>query len=150
MNHFIALACTRTRPSKTPLAVAMRSVERFSQTHWDTVYDGNTLLVLASHTRSACFAPYELAERGIVLGTLFSKASERIPHEYFASDEQQADSIARTAGQHLVDAFWGRYIAFICVGPRTASIVRDPTGGLPCFFHESDDAVFFFRTSMIS
>jgi asparagine synthase (glutamine-hydrolysing) len=144
MNHFIALACVRMRPTRTAAAIAIRNTERFSATHWQEQHDGDNLWILSSRVRSACFSSYVLPNHGVVVGTLFSHDFTRISVDYFETNAQQLHFAVRTAGRHIVDTLWGRYVAFISADSHTVSITRDPTGGLPCFFYESDGLMFFF------
>ncbi len=53
-------------------------------------------------------------------------------------DPSESERIAATAGQHLIERYWGRYVAVICEpgSEGGAHILRDPTGGLPCFLAE--------------
>lgn len=74
-------------------------------------------------------------DSGVVLGTLFARSeagdSTAAPSLF---GPQETASILATAGRHLLQRYWGRYVAFLHeADSRTTRIVRDPTGGLPCF-----------------
>lgn len=72
---------------------------------------------------------------GIVLGELFirtgSFSSTPAPTEF---DERESSALLESRGRLLLDTYWGRYVAVLhdSVGASTW-ILRDPTGGLPCF-----------------
>ena len=83
----------------------------------------------------ACVA-YELADRdGVVLGNLFAR-SEEGPSTPAPRRLGEADSRAMldTNGRHLIEGFWGRYVAFLHDDAARATwVLRDPSGGLPCY-----------------
>ena len=48
-------------------------------------------------------------------------------------DESRTRKITQSRGRHLVDGYWGRYIAFLHdAAAKTTWVLRDPSGGLPC------------------
>lgn len=79
---------------------------------------------------------YDLAgNTGVVLGKLFVRSSEgdstAAPTIF---GPQETAKLLATGGRHLMQSYWGRYVAFLHeTESRTTRIVRDPTGGLPCF-----------------
>ncbi len=83
----------------------------------------------------SCVA-YELAERdGVVLGNLFARSPEgvstAVPRPLGAADSR---AMLDTNGRHLIESFWGRYVAFLHdAHARATWVVRDPSGGLPCY-----------------
>jgi len=96
---------------------------------------------------------------GVVIGTLFdrtelgSKAGACV--QLFASE---AEHIIVSGGKRLIDHYWGRYVAFLySARDSTVRILRDPGGGLPCYyaslpnlqiiFSWADDARFAGLTS---
>jgi asparagine synthase (glutamine-hydrolysing) len=87
---------------------------------------------------------------GTVLGTVFhpldgAMATSTRKKVFSAAD---VESLQRTHGRSLVDLCWGRYVAFIRDrGSHTVHIVRDPTGGLPCY-HTSFAGVNVFFSSV--
>jgi asparagine synthase (glutamine-hydrolysing) len=96
----------------------------------------------------ACLA-YPLADGdGLVLGTLFARPQEGIskpaPQPLGAADSH---AVLASHGRHLIESFWGRYVAFLHDAQAGATwVLRDPTGGLPCYLlrrHEVD--IYFSR-----
>ncbi|MFZ0551043.1 MAG: asparagine synthase-related protein, partial [Steroidobacteraceae bacterium] len=72
---------------------------------------------------------------GVVLGNLFARSQEGVSTPA-AVDLGPADSraILDSNGRHLIESFWGRYVAFLHDAPaRVTWVVRDPSGGLPCY-----------------
>lgn len=69
---------------------------------------------------------------GVVFGRMFRRGFEFQSHALNEPiDPDEAERIAVTGGRHLIDCYWGRYVAVIRA--PGAAIIRDPTGGLPCF-----------------
>ncbi|WP_447725570.1 asparagine synthase-related protein [Sphingomonas koreensis] len=40
--------------------------------------------------------------------------------------------------------FWGQYVMFSLSSLGALQVLRDPSGALPCYFHEADGRLFFF------
>jgi asparagine synthase (glutamine-hydrolysing) len=74
--------------------------------------------------------------RGVVFGRVFCRGQELQPHpagEPFGPTE--SERIGATDGAHLIENCWGRYVAVVREASGQAVwVLRDPTGGLPCFF----------------
>jgi len=70
--------------------------------------------------------------RGLVLGALFQRTGPLDAVETL--DAGVSDRIVRTAGQSLIDDFWGGYLAFVLEADGAGvHVLRDPSGGTPCF-----------------
>jgi len=83
----------------------------------------------------AC-AAYILAEGGgVVLGNLFARSQEGVSTAApLALSEAESRAMQDTDGRHLIESYWGRYVAFLHDAQARASwVVRDPSGGLPCY-----------------
>ena len=96
------------------------------------------------HTPTDASRACALSEnKGVVLGTLFRgfDACGRRAADHFT--EPESERIVASGGSELIDKYWGRYVAFL----RNAGkvwILRDPTGGLPCYrLVERGVSVFF-------
>lgn len=88
---------------------------------------------------------YSLGSHGVVLGKLF----RRTPHDQFARPEdagaiEDPERLSESGGRALIQDYWGRYVAFLRSSSRTATLVRDPSGSLPCYVmpHEGVHIVF--------
>lgn len=73
---------------------------------------------------------------GVLLGTVFEPCTEQaesaLPRKSFSAAESQ--HIVADGCRSLVTACWGRYVAFARdAAAGRAYVVRDPTGGLPCY-----------------
>lgn len=72
---------------------------------------------------------------GVVLGKVFRRrdACEGSPHEA-VFDEDESRKVQESGGRHLIDGYWGRYVALLRRrGGLPAQVLRDPTGAMPCF-----------------
>jgi len=73
---------------------------------------------------------------GFLIGTLFRRHGSAEPVYRFDADDVEA--IEATQGQHIIDRFWGRYVAVIRT-PGHLLVLRDPSGALPCYYTVSRD-----------
>jgi asparagine synthase (glutamine-hydrolysing) len=91
--------------------------------------------------------------KGVVLGTLFQRdegsPSTRAPLVF---SEDESLKILTSGGRRLVSGYWGRYVAVLHdEGSRTTRVLRDPTGGFPCFATEMGGVhVYFSRMEDVS
>lgn len=70
---------------------------------------------------------------GILLGTAFTHTSEP---ELDAVSEAQ---IRASAGAWLAQHVWGEYVAILNGADRNVHVVRDPSGGVPCYYLQHDE-----------
>ncbi len=75
------------------------------------------------------------AGSGAILGTLFPANLEVSPRGWTpVIDENCAEEIVRTQGRHLMNEYWGGYLAFLANRDGTVHhVVRDCSGKLPCY-----------------
>src|SRR5258708_3817073 len=116
---------------------------------WRIAFKGSGILALNSAEHSGSGRVYELAEgRGIVFGTIFSRGSCTLPSRHVECvqlDSLESARISETKGQHLIDKYWGRYVAFLNDPVHREQIVlRDPTGYFPCFRREHNGVSVYF------
>lgn len=99
---------------------------------WRKAWDGAGITVFDSGEHKGRMQAYRLQDNGgVVLGRLFKS-----DYSSQTKDLGVAESRAclKTKGQHLIDNYWGRYVAFLY--DRTSSThyaMRDPSGAFPCF-----------------
>jgi asparagine synthase (glutamine-hydrolysing) len=70
-----------------------------------------------------------------VLGDLFARSRGGVswpaPRPLTVADSR---AMLDSDGRHLIESFWGRYVAFLHDAQAGATwVVRDPSGGLPCY-----------------
>lgn len=131
MYRFIALAWNNEDLPR--MAAAQRLSQRVRSTSdWQTVLDLPGLRVFHVRGPGSARRAYPLANgAGIVLGTLFDR---RFVPASPGFDDGETERLLRSEGRHLVERYWGHYVAFVCAADGGRRIVlRDPTGGLPCY-----------------
>ena len=140
MNRLLAivwdprnLEAVRALETLNPGAYTTRQPES-----WVAVYQGPGALVL--HHRQHHDKPaqvYSLGERrGVIVGRLFERRQDDYSSAARISfDERRSRRIVESAGQYLIDEYWGTYLAIVC--DETAGkyhVFRDPVGTAPCYF----------------
>lgn len=123
-------------------AEAQRLARRLLSTSddWQTVLDIPGLRVLHLRQPAGACKAYVLQRRaGVVVGRLFDRHVDvgGIPADP-SFDEKESERLIETQGHHLVDRYWGHYVAFLeAPCGRKRYVLRDPTGGLPCYLVET-------------
>lgn len=86
--------------------------------------------------------------QGTVLGKVFRRRAATDHASSIARESKitatEADLIIGTAGQSLVDDFWGRYVAFVQTADGSTHAIRDPSGTLPCHLLRHRDVAIVF------
>jgi len=78
-----------------------------------------------------------IGSTGCIIGHLFSR---KPPHcRVLEFDTETANTIHASKGRTLLQEYWGAYVAIV-VGPDNAvSVLRDPSGLLPCYYRTRAD-----------
>lgn len=79
-------------------------------------------------------------DHGIILGTLFRRGEQNAV-KALSHEEQMA--IIASRGRHLVEAYWGPYVACLPSPDGSVIVLRAPWGELPCYRFASEGAQFF-------
>lgn len=86
---------------------------------------------------------------GLVLGAVFQRNGP--PGVIEMLDTETSDRIVQTGGQSLIDEFWGGYLAFVHEADGGAvHILRDPTGGTPCFLAKQGALFYVFSDAELA
>jgi asparagine synthase (glutamine-hydrolysing) len=84
-------------------------------------------------------------QSGVVLGTLFRKEGIGDSSSKAKIDDRESARIIETRGQYLLDRYWGRYVAILYDDEAsTVSVLREPSGALPCLQTTYRGVDFFF------
>jgi len=135
MFRYIALIWNDADPAAGEAARQLAGRLRSQPLQWHATLDEPGLVVFASGERPGSSECYPLqGSAGVVLGKLFTRStagdSVSAPPAF---DANESAKVVATAGRHLIDAYWGRYVAFLRdAASRTAWVLRDPTAALPC------------------
>ena len=87
---------------------------------------------------------------GVVLGTLFRRGPQSDSPSIQCTDlnDRETDAILASSGQHLIQRYWGSYIAlFKDSATRMRRLLVSPVGSLPCF-HSQFQGVDVFYSRM--
>jgi asparagine synthase (glutamine-hydrolysing) len=136
MFQFLLLSWNRENDAES--AAARKLAIRFLRTpqKWSQVLQTKRALLFCTPDPTGSIQKYILPDKdGIVLGRLFRSglaASEKPAP--IVLDASVASLISSTEGRHLIEHYWGRYVAFV-YRPDSDKlfVLRDPSGNLPCF-----------------
>ena len=147
MLRFVAVAWNYQDP--TQIKTADFITTRINETIPDMnlVLSGKGIRVFAAGLHSLSGRVYIVPKRrGIILGTLFAKPSHVDANLHITSfSDAIADELIASQGRYLVSNYWGRYVAFVHTAEcETTWIIRDPSGGLPCFTSSYQSLNIFF------
>ncbi|MDE2562721.1 MAG: hypothetical protein KGL48_10805 [Sphingomonadales bacterium] len=95
------------------------------------------MALLVSDTTDLIALP---GQNGVIVGTLFHRHG--LPEQIRVLLTDSANSITTTAGRHLVERFWGGYVAAI-VTTDGICVLRDPSAMVPCYHSVCEDGVAF-------
>jgi asparagine synthase (glutamine-hydrolysing) len=132
---------SRDRVAATELALLAASDS------WTVAY--KTIGALVIHQPSPQRSPHAhlLANScGVVLGLLFHRDGRDSAMSVDAHlSDAQTRRIVDSGGHHLVERYWGSYIAVVRCGMSSSfSILRDPTGTLACYYAKWAGVHVFF------
>lgn len=109
------------------------------------IFENDGIVVMHKNPSEKGMVTYKVHQKGgVVVGTLFSKYPNP-PKVKNSITEEESAHIINTDGRHLVDNYWGRYVAFINnkhTGDKI--VICDPSGSLALFYYETDHATIFF------
>ncbi|MGB6489716.1 MAG: asparagine synthase-related protein [Steroidobacteraceae bacterium] len=136
MFRYVAFIWNDQDPATREAARALLQRHSASARDWCVTLRGSGAEVRYVKSGTGSSAAYLLAEgEGVVLGNLFARSQEGIstpaPADLGAADSR---AILDSNGRHLIESFWGRYVAFLHDAPARATwVVRDPSAALPCY-----------------
>ena len=138
MYRYISLVWNEHDGRATETAAFLTAHFMGTETDWSEVYAGAGLRVLHTGEEKGRMQAYRLDTReedsgGVVLGKLFDRPSdpEAIPGNAELS-VGEARQVITTAGSHLVDHYWGSWVAFFQDSDKKYVLV-DPIGTFCCF-----------------
>lgn len=144
MFRYLALSWDLRSEPASAAALAMLSGLTNDAT-WHVVLACPGLHVFTAGERAGVNESHALAGgRGQILGKLFSHDDDDIAAEHFASRPEETDAILHSSGRRLIERYWGRYVAFLPATGGGFHLLRDPSGGLPCFLVRHDEVDIAF------
>jgi asparagine synthase (glutamine-hydrolysing) len=135
MFRYLAFLWNDRDPGPRAAARTLRERHGGGRIGWRTVFGGRGIEVRCAGERAGSSAAYRLAEGGgVVLGKLFARSEAGSSPAPSQLDEWSTRLILDSDGRHLIEGFWGRYVAFLHDADGPASwVLRDPSAGLPCY-----------------
>ncbi|HET6523516.1 asparagine synthase-related protein [Sphingopyxis sp.] len=76
-----------------------------------------------------------------IIGYLFKRGPPSRRVMEFSPDE--AERLSKSGGRSLLREYWGGYVMIRADVSGTVSILRDPSGALPCYFRREADHILF-------
>ncbi|MEZ0135686.1 MULTISPECIES: asparagine synthase-related protein [Novosphingobium] len=92
---------------------------------WSPPLGGSMSIGLADR-RTTCI---DLDGRGVVVGDLYPRYGPASP--VASLDSTEVSAIVDSAGGHLVERYWGNYVALLS-GENRSWVLRDPSGAVQC------------------
>lgn len=139
MLRFIAFCWDPRDRGSAGYATQLMQRWQWFNANWPRVLSAHGLAVFSITSSSICDEVHKLSQHaGVVIGPLFHKDAQSHDESgrraSIAFSDSESSRVVRTHGKHLVERYWGSYVAFICDYARGAKwIVRAPMGALPCF-----------------
>jgi asparagine synthase (glutamine-hydrolysing) len=136
MYHFIALVWNAADACVRETAWQLNGKLREPSLGWQSQLSADGISVYSVPPAEPGLRPYVLpGEAGVVLGRLFTAD---LSNPSLAADalldERATEEIVRTGGQHLVQNYWGGYVALLRDPDRhCAYAIRDCSGKIPCY-----------------
>jgi asparagine synthase (glutamine-hydrolysing) len=139
-------ACDDARITAETLSQRLKE----SSAKWARVVLNPGLSVLVFESSFAYYRPHLLDNGcGAVLGVLFDRRnpqsnSER-PGGFF--DSKATEAIVRSGGRHLIEKYWGRYVAFLDDSlENVRTVLRDPIGDIQCYHAQIAGVHLYFSS----
>jgi asparagine synthase (glutamine-hydrolysing) len=152
--RYFVLIWDPENPRATSIAKVMSGRLRNASAEWERVVDepgieafhagaGGTDATSRDRVTS-CETRVLAGGAGALFGRAFPIGNELEGRPYCRPfSEAESGNIGESRGAHLIERYWGRYVA-VLRSRDGACVLRDPTGGMPCFFveHEGVHIVF--------
>lgn len=136
MHRYLAILWDPCNLESVRTFQAWKAASARKLTEWVIACEAPGTLVMHTGLRRGSAEAYPLANNaGVVLGRLFLRGADEhstAPQKAFDTNETQR--ILASAGQHLVDRYWGAYVAIVHDESQSRHhVFRDPIGNVPCY-----------------
>ena len=147
MYRYIALVWNEEDAAAVRAAKSLINKFTKEPTPWKTVYNNHGLIVLQTGENKGRMQAYALENgAGVILGKLFRKSpcGDHSSIDKTLSEDVSQKTIA-TEGKHLVEHYWGRYVAFLSNNQsHKKSVLKSPVEGFNCnYIHYRGVTVYF-------
>src|SRR5687767_10427086 len=148
MFRYVALEWNPQDAAAAASAQSLKVRSRGKFPDWHAVLDTEGLYV-ACTGRSAISTAVPLRnDSGVVLGGIFRRSQttdDAAAANAVEFDSNESRRVLQTQGKHLIDSYWGPYIALLsCRNSASRWILRSPTCVLPCMWTSHAGVNVFF------
>ncbi|HEY5755447.1 MAG TPA: asparagine synthase-related protein [Steroidobacter sp.] len=159
MHRYLAILWDAGDPQGLQLSQSFKAAIQSRSADWCIDYDGPGAIVVHALLPARATQRYELnTDAGVVIGRLFHNIGGNSELRSVRFDVDETRRIVNSAGQHLVNRYWGSYFALVFdQATRRRHVFRDPIGNVPLyqlshrslqvFFSHIEDCVRFFPRS---
>lgn len=157
MYRYIAIFSQHATPRFNHVKTAISSAVKARPGQWETVYTDANLLIMHQPSLSSGMSHHLLScGSGAILGYLFhsdcreygSFKSSRAPQ---IIEPNESRKISSTQTHHLINNYWGWYVALVKNTNNDLVVLRSPAGSLPCYHYSNNGIhVFFSDPSFVS
>lgn len=148
MFRYLAFLWNPRNPRHAGQIAELSARSKVNARRWAVALDQPGLRVLHTGANDALRSQNLSHDRGVVLGYAFERLADPLdsspaPRPKFC--ERATQDIVQSAGRALVDRYWGNYVAFLRASDNaTITVLKDPTGSLPCFLVQYQDVWVVF------
>lgn len=146
MHHYVAFLWNPEDSCAAHAASRMRGILEQRATGWVVLTTASGFAAYARARVDTAMRVYVLPDAtGIIIGRLFSNDAAGHATEIPLSSARE---ICSSGGRHLLENFWGNYVAIIRDAQRhTHYVLRDCSGRIPCYYAK-DSGVYIFFSSL--
>jgi asparagine synthase (glutamine-hydrolysing) len=148
MTQFFALIWDFRDSLQSSFAELVARRIRASPERWQRTFESPGLVIFQLASPWSQDVPHHVLSsgHGLVAGTLFRRIADGSASRFCRSfTQRESDEIRATRARALVDDYWGAYVAFVRgEQPGEVSILRDPSGAIPCYVAEHEGAFMAF------
>ena len=150
MFRYMAFAWNEAQNGPAATAQLLANRLQLTSRQWSSALLLPGLKVFYADRRVGSSEPYSLPRgAGVILGTLFEACTEGTqPRRKQMFSAAETDRVLSSGGGSLSTDYWGRYVAFAHdAAQRKTYILRDPSGGLPCFHASYREVDLYFSSA---
>ncbi len=136
MYRYLAFVWNPNDPQSVRALHSFKASPASVPAEWSIAYATPGAFVVHTGIRQGSAEAHSLGQgSGVVLGKIFDRRHDgyTAPHRV-SFDEPERRTIVSSGGRHLVERYWGSYVAFIYDrSTDTHHVFREPIGSFPCY-----------------
>ncbi len=145
MRQYLVLLWSPKEPQSEDEAKRLHKIVRTKLPGWTELSTLPGLIAYVGPDGDCAMRSYALPESaGLIIGRLFSVSRNSVTNEISTEEARQ---IVHTEGKHLLQNYWGNYVAIIRdVDSGARYVVRDCSGRIPCYYINHRRVSIFFSS----